>query len=168
MRWAWSSRLSVLHRSVGWLCCLLPLSLNYSEAPWLRLRGPEVLPFLRVVTVTYYSSTRRETDKTPRVTASGTRVRRGILAVSRDLLAEAPYGSVVELDGQLYVVEDTMHRRWRKRVDVWVPSREEALRGGRRVGLLLLQNLAISMILGFCDYLLRGYGKEFAGAPALR
>jgi len=64
-------------------------------------------------------------------------------------------------------VEDTMHRRWRKRVDVWVPSREEALRGGRRVGLLLLQNLAISMLLGFCDYL-RGYRREFASAPALR
>ena len=73
----------------------------------------------------------------------------------------------MRLDGQLYIVEDTMHRRWWRRVDVWVPSREEALRRGRRVGVLLLQNLAISMLLRFCDYL-REYRREFASAPALR
>jgi 3D (Asp-Asp-Asp) domain-containing protein len=89
------------------------------------------------VTVTAYSSTADQTDSTPFVTASNTRVRRGIVALSRDLLREftpgAPfgYGDRVELEGVgSFVVEDTMHPRFRQRVDIWFPHRVQARRWG--------------------------------------
>jgi hypothetical protein len=57
------------------------------------------------VTVTGYSSTSDQTDTTPFITASNTRVRTGVIALSRDLLREftpgAPfgYGDRVEIEG---------------------------------------------------------------------
>lgn len=91
------------------------------------------------VIVTGYSSTVRETDSTPFVTASNTPTRTGIVALSRDLLQRytpgAPFGfgDVVHLSGLGdFVVEDSMHPRWHRRVDVWFPSSEAALRFGRR------------------------------------
>ena len=109
--------------------------------------GPRVL----ILEATAYTSSPRETDSTPYVTATGARTRLGILAVSRDLLKELPYGSLVKLedlgrwqDGQdagrfnflfkdvLFVVEDTMNRRFKQRVDVWLPDRSLALKFGRR------------------------------------
>ncbi len=91
------------------------------------------------VTATGYSSTEDQTDSTPFVTASNTRVRIGVLALSRDLLREftpgAPfgYGDQVELEGVgVFTVEDTMNPRFAKRVDIWFSSREAARRWGRR------------------------------------
>jgi 3D (Asp-Asp-Asp) domain-containing protein len=98
------------------------------------------------VTMTAYSSEALQTDSTPSVTSTGETVRPGIVAVSRDLLATAlPYGTklrVVEIKqdpracggwdpGVILEVQDTMHRRKRNQVDLWVPSREEALQWGR-------------------------------------
>jgi len=84
------------------------------------------------VTVTAYSSERRQTDRTPHVTASGRLVRRGIIAVSRDLYRRFPFGTVVGLGGKEYVVDDLMHHKWTRRVDVWMPSKKEALNFGVR------------------------------------
>lgn len=91
------------------------------------------------VVATGYSSTVWETDDTPFVTASNTRTRRGIIALSRDLLQrhtnDAPFrfGDTVHLTGVGdFIVEDSMNRRWRRRVDVWFPSPGEARRFGRR------------------------------------
>ena len=109
--------------------------------------GPRVL----ILEATAYTSSPRETDSTPYVTATGARTRLGILAVSRDLLKVLPYGSLVKLedlgrwqDGRdagrfnflfkdvLFVVEDTMNRRFKQRIDVWLPDRSLALKFGRR------------------------------------
>jgi 3D (Asp-Asp-Asp) domain-containing protein len=91
------------------------------------------------VTVTGYSSTSDQTDSTPFVTASNTRVRHGVIALSRDLLREftlaAPfsYGDKVELEGVgVFTVEDTMNPRFSKRVDIWFSSRAAARRWGRQ------------------------------------
>jgi 3D (Asp-Asp-Asp) domain-containing protein len=95
-----------------------------------------------MVTATAYSSTPDQTDSTPFITASGARVRPGTLAVSPDLLRDGAvrFGDQVRIEGRLYVVEDTMHRRWRRRVDVWMPSRGEARRWGvRRVRMEVLR-----------------------------
>lgn len=96
-------------------------------------------PVLHQVVVTAYTSRPRETDATPFVTASMTRVRTGCLALSRDLLRtftkEAPFefGDWVVLPGiGVFVVQDTMHPRWRNRADIWFPDLREALRWGRR------------------------------------
>jgi 3D (Asp-Asp-Asp) domain-containing protein len=104
--------------------------------------GVSLLPFDEVgpdflVTATGYSSTYDQTDSTPFITASNSQVRWGIIALSRDLLREftpgAPfgYGDRVQIPGVgIFIVEDTMHGRWRGRVDIWFPSRSEAARWG--------------------------------------
>lgn len=103
-----------------------------------------------VVTSTAYTSSLRETDSTPFITATGARTRFGIVAVSRDLLPTLPYGSQVRLEdlgsvsgrgrGQfdylfrntVFVVEDTMHRRFSWRMDIWMPNRSTAISFGVR------------------------------------
>ncbi|MCK4305158.1 MAG: 3D domain-containing protein [Candidatus Eisenbacteria sp.] len=93
----------------------------------------------RAIVVTGYTSCPRETDSTPFLTASMTRVRPGCLALSRDLLRtftkDAPFdfGDCVVLPGVgIFIVEDTMNRRWKKRADIWFRSKREARRWGRR------------------------------------
>ena len=99
------------------------------------------------LTMTAYSSTPDQTDSTPFVTASGQGVRDGIVAVSRDLeLLGLRFGSKVvvtevggpscgpaagELVGRVLEVQDRMHHRKYRQIDVWQPSREEALAIGR-------------------------------------
>ena len=95
------------------------------------------------VTITAYASEVEITDDEPFITASGRRVRPGTLAVSRDLLrtytTDAPfdYGDRVRLGkyGE-FVVDDTMNPRWTRRVDIWVPTIDEAQQLGKRYGRL--------------------------------
>ena len=94
------------------------------------------------VTVTAYTSSVRECDGDPWVTASGYRLKRGdaVVAVSRDLEAAGlKMGTWVYLalpqGGGWFRVEDRMHPRWRRRIDVWMgTSRREALAFGKRRG----------------------------------
>lgn len=114
----------------------------WSLSPGARPPSPAPFPrrlFSIPVTVTGYSSTSDQTDTTPFVTASNTRVRTGVIALSRDLLREftpgAPfgYGDQVELEGVgVFTVEDTMNPRFAKRVDIWFSSRAAARLWGRR------------------------------------
>ena len=98
------------------------------------------------VTMTAYSSEVIQTDSTPFITSTGAQVGLGIVAVSRDLLGGAlPYGTKLRIvgikanpracgawdPGIVLEVQDTMHRRKRNQVDIWLPSRAEAIRWGR-------------------------------------
>lgn len=95
------------------------------------------------VTITAYASEVQHTDDEPFITATGRTVRPGIIAVSRDLLrtftpgAPFDYGDRVRLSrlGE-FIVDDTMNSRWTKRVDIWVPTLEEARQFGLRRGQL--------------------------------
>jgi 3D (Asp-Asp-Asp) domain-containing protein len=114
--------------------------------------GPIANPTF-TVRATGYNSLASQTDGTPHVTATGSRTRFGVLAVSRDLLArDLPYGSLVRLrdlgtyyDGRgpgryqslldghgLFVVEDTMHARKRQQIDVWFGDYASAVNWGVR------------------------------------
>ena len=113
--------------------------------------GPVANPVFRF-RATGYNSHAGQTDSTPDITATGARTRFGIIAVSRDVLGdELPYGSLVRirdlgsyyngrgagrfqslLDGQLFVVEDTMHPRKTDQVDVWFPDLGTAVQWGVR------------------------------------
>ncbi|MDZ4804438.1 MAG: hypothetical protein SGI90_06225 [Candidatus Eisenbacteria bacterium] len=91
------------------------------------------------VTVTGYSSSVRETDDSPGLTASNTTARSGVIALSQDMLREFTQGAPfsfhdrVEIPGLgQFQVEDTMHPRWTLRADVWFGSRDEAIDWGRR------------------------------------
>ncbi len=86
---------------------------------------------VRTVTVTAYSSTIDQTDSTPFITANQTRVRWGIVATNF-----LPFNSKISFSGyfddQLFTVTDRTHPRFGDRVDIWFPTREEALQFGKR------------------------------------
>ena len=93
----------------------------------------------RTVKATAYNSEVAQTDNSPFITATGTRVRPGVVALSRDLLRVFPYGTRVTLqdkagllNGRVFIVEDTMHVRKVNTVDIWMPSRSQALKWGVR------------------------------------
>jgi len=85
----------------------------------------------RVVVVTAYSSAPDQTDSTPFIMANGKHVYDG--AVAANFL---PFGTLVKFPDlygdKIFTVEDRMHPRFSHRMDIWMPSREEALRFGLR------------------------------------
>ncbi len=139
-------------RYIRGIILLLLLALPFGA----EAAGPAVL----VLKATAYTSSPRETDTTPRITATGARTRFGVIAVSRDLLSsDLPYGSKVKIEdlgnwyngsgkgkynamlkNVVFVVEDTMNRRKHQQIDIWMPGRSLALRWGvRRVRLVVLK-----------------------------
>ena len=86
---------------------------------------------IMTVTATGYSSTFDQTDDTPFITANGTRVRWGIVATNL-----FPFNSRVriksEFGDEIFIVTDRMHPRFSNRIDIWFPTREEALAFGKQ------------------------------------
>lgn len=83
--------------------------------------------FITHVTVTTYNAVRSQCDKTPTITADGTRInhemlkngKQRIVAISRDLLHEIPLGSTILIEGHgRYVVRDTMNPRFNHCIDI--------------------------------------------------
>ena len=87
-------------------------------------------------TVTAYTPAPRENGGPGKKsgTAIGTRIRPGIVAVSRDLLKSGwNYGDKVHIEGLgVFTIEDTMHQRHRRSIDVAVPDKKEARKIGKR------------------------------------
>jgi len=101
-----------------------------------------------VCTVTFYTPCEAETDDTPYITASGTRVKPGICAVSRDLERYGfTFGKTIYVEGLgSFEVQDRMHRRWQRRIDILVMYKRDARRLGkmRNVPVVLLDELTPS------------------------
>lgn len=73
------------------------------------------------VTVTSYNPVRAQTDNTPLYGSDGKLVTPGILAVSKDLreVYGIKDGDKVLLEGYgVFTVKDSMHPRWKRRVDI--------------------------------------------------
>ena len=96
-----------------------------------------------IARATAYNSLAGQTDSTPFITATGTRTRPGVVALSRDMLRMFPYGSRIMIEdlsgrnnnllsGRVFVVEDTMAARKTGSLDIWMASRSDALRFGAR------------------------------------
>ncbi len=84
------------------------------------------------VLITAYSSSPEETDETPLITASGSYVRPGVVAAN--FLAFGTKVRLPEIFGdQIFIVEDRLHEKNNDRVDIWFPSKEEALRFGAQI-----------------------------------
>lgn len=98
---------------------LIKSEVHYWEAPLWSIEN------IGYRTITAYSSTPDQTDDTPFITASGQMVRRGICATN-----EFEMGTVLEINGDIYEVQDRTNSRYRHRIDLWMPSREEALEFG--------------------------------------
>ncbi|THF88802.1 hypothetical protein E7T09_06410 [Deinococcus sp. KSM4-11] len=96
-----------------------------------------------IVRATAYNSVPGQTDATPFITATGTRTRPGVVALSRDLLRLFPYGTKVMIEdlsgrysaqfsGRVFIVEDTMAVRKTNSLDIWMSTRGDAMRFGAR------------------------------------
>lgn len=99
--------------------------------------APELLPTKTITaTITAYTPAPRENmgRGTTSATAIGTPIRPGIVAVSRDLLRSGwDYGDKVHIKGLgVFIIEDTMHRRFRRTIDVAVPT----VAAARKIGVL--------------------------------
>jgi len=97
-----------------------------------KLDVADLAPAKVVLAVTTaYSSTPDQTDDTPFITANGTRVRDGIVAANW-----LPFGAQVRIPeyfgDKIFEVTDRMHRRHSERLDIWMPTREQALKWGIR------------------------------------
>ncbi|QUJ67330.1 3D domain-containing protein [Photobacterium sp. GJ3] len=90
------------------------------------------------VTATAYNSVPAQTDSNPSIAAWGDRLKPGMkaIAVSRDLLKMGlKHGSKVKISGLPgeYVVLDKMHRRWSKKIDIYMGRDVRAAKNwGRR------------------------------------
>ena len=107
-----------------------------SEPDTIKIENPDwVYPQYIDVTVTVYHAVESQTDDTPHITADGTKidVRNAgdyrYCALSRDLLSRwggnYSYGDTVIVYGAghlsgAWIVKDTMHPRWKNRVDLLV------------------------------------------------
>lgn len=93
------------------------------------------------VTITAYSSRECETDSTPDITASGKKVRSGMVALSRDLETSLglKFGAHILLeDIGIFVFEDRMHKRKRLQVDIFMDKTEDALEWGVKEGIFVI------------------------------
>ncbi len=94
-----------------------------------------------IARATAYNSLGGQTDGTPHITATGTRTRPGVVALSRDLLRVFPYGTRIQIQdlsgrynfgNQVFIVEDTMAARKVGSIDIWLPSYSQAIAFGAR------------------------------------
>ena len=83
--------------------------------------------FITHVTITTYNAVRSQCDRSPLITADGTKIdhnkvksgEQKIVAISRDLLYAIPLGSVIYVEGYgKYEVRDTMNSRFKHRIDI--------------------------------------------------
>lgn len=81
--------------------------------------------------VTGYSSSVDETDSTPFITASGEKVRDGIVAANF-----LPFGTKVRIPeifgNKIFTVKDRMHQRHADKVDIWFATKDLAKSFGRK------------------------------------
>lgn len=107
---------------------ILPLFATYAPSYGAEV-VPEEKPTLIDMWITAYSSSEDETDSTPNITAIGTLTRDGIVATNM-----LPIGTLVRIPQyfgkKVFVVEDRMHPRKRWVLDVWMPSKAEAMEFG--------------------------------------
>jgi 3D (Asp-Asp-Asp) domain-containing protein len=84
-----------------------------------------------LLTATVYNAVPMQTDDTPLITASGAKITKGKpyehrwLAVSRDLLDDYPFGSIVYITGVgkyngYWKVQDVMNKRYKNSIDLLV------------------------------------------------
>lgn len=105
------------------------IGLKNGVVPIAHAATEETKNITKKVWITAYSSTPEETDDTPFITASMTNVRDGIIATNF-----LPFGTKVmipKLFGKkVFVVEDRMHERKVNFVDIWMPTKKDALNFG--------------------------------------
>jgi 3D (Asp-Asp-Asp) domain-containing protein len=91
------------------------------------------------VTLTTYTTSEKETDSTPNITASGFKIdtlnpmKHRIVAVSRDLKKKWKFGTKVRITGAgkyngTYYVRDLMNKRYKKRIDILIGKNHKQIK----------------------------------------
>ena len=91
------------------------------------------------VTLTTYTTSAKETDSTPNITASGFKIdtlnpmKHRIIAVSRDLKKKWKFGTKVRITGAVkyngtYYVRDLMNKRYKKRIDILIGKNHKQIK----------------------------------------
>jgi hypothetical protein len=103
---------------------------NLLRSPSLTVRASVTEGSAVRVLVTAYSSTTDQTDGSPFITASGSWVGPGTLAANF-----LPFGAQVRIGQRIYTVRDRLNSRYDDKyiVDIWQPSRAQALAYGARI-----------------------------------
>lgn len=82
------------------------------------------------IIITSYNNDPSQTDDSPNVTATNRGVREGVVAVSYDFINKGliRYGDLLYIDcfGKWYLVEDTMNKRFTRRVDIFLFDKEKS------------------------------------------
>ncbi len=103
-------------------------TLPYGQLPKSELNGDF---YVKTVQASAYNSVPGQTDSTPFITASGTHVRRGVVAANF-----LPIGTKVTFPDiygdEVFVVEDRMNKRYQNNVDIWMEDIGDARQFGRR------------------------------------
>ena len=83
------------------------------------------------VIATAYSSTPDQTDASPFIAASGRRVYDGMVAANF-----LRFGTKIRMPqvfgDKIFTVDDRMHPRFARRIDIWFPSKNQALQFGAK------------------------------------
>jgi len=81
------------------------------------------------VTAVAYSPTVDQNDASPCITASGTIVRKGVVATNF-----LPIGTRLKINNDFYIVEDRMNSKYnsKKIIDIWHPTTKEAIAFGAK------------------------------------
>ena len=111
----------------------------------LKFQFPKVYDIEDVImcSVSAYTNTKNECDDTPNITADGSRVKRGYIALSRDLIdkwgGSKVYGrEVVVLGHGVFEVRDTMNERYEKSADIFFFDKKYAEKFGRKHGVAVI------------------------------
>lgn len=117
-----------------------PAVLEAPKPPVPKDKPPRPVAKARTVVMTAYSSTVDQTDGDPFTTASGQKVRDGIIAMNG-----VPFGTKVRIPekfgNKVFVVQDRMNSRYgSSRADIWMKTRNDAKQWGvKRVRVEILK-----------------------------
>jgi 3D (Asp-Asp-Asp) domain-containing protein len=106
--------------------------------------NPERFEEKHVVSITAYTNSVKETDNTPNITASGKKVKKGYIAVSRDLLSkwggrEAFGSKVYILDMGIFEIQDVMNKKWKKKIDIFMYDVNKAKKFGIKKNITIIK-----------------------------
>ncbi len=119
--------LSVQLAMIGTLLSLMSaVSVDVAQPGQDIVLEPE--PVRILATITAYSSSPDETWGDPFVTASGKRVFDGLVACPRSFA----FGTRFKIGERTYECFDRLHRKYDDRFDIWMSSKDAALRFGKR------------------------------------
>jgi len=84
--------------------------------------------YFQDVTLTAYTASVEECGKADGITASGTKATQG-RTIAADHL---PFGTLVEIDGHLYTVEDRFGGGYKNKIDIYFDNYMDAINFGRQ------------------------------------